>query len=144
MYEAYGDYKVKATKNLIGGKAKDYKFNFLIMKDGEILGRTTNNGSEIEFSPLNFTNKDIGKTYEYELVEDNSGDNKINYDNNVYRVRLTVLDNGDGTLSVMNDNENATFNNSIKADLPVTGGYATVIILISLGVVVIVTRRRYN
>lgn len=144
VYESYGDYKVRATKNLIGGNVKDYKFNFLIMKDGEILGRTTNNGSEIEFSPLNFTNKDIGKIYEYELVEDNSGDVKINYDNNVYRVRLTVLDNGDGTIKVVNDNENVTFNNSIKAELPITGGYGTTLVLIGLFGVVIVVRRKYN
>ena len=144
VYEAYGDYKVRATKNLIGGNVKDYKFNFLIMKDGEILGRTTNNGSDIEFSPLNFTNRDIGKTYEYELVEDNSGDVKINYDNNVYRVRLTVLDNGDGTLKVVNDNENVTFNNSIKAELPVTGGYGTMLVLMGLFGAVIVVRRKYN
>lgn len=148
IYEARGELPLKGRKTLIGGDISDYKFNFLVLRDGDIVSQGTNNGSEIEFKPLTFTNKDIGKTYEYDVIEDAGNNTRINYDGTVHKLRVTVEDNGDGTLRVTSDNAlDIAFNNSIKADLPVTGGFATVLILVglsgSLGIAVLGRRRKY-
>ena len=148
IYEARGELPLKGRKTLIGGDISDYRFNFLVLRDGDIVSQGTNNGSEIEFKPLTFTNKDIGKTYEYDVIEDAGNNTRINYDGTVHKLRVTVEDNGDGTLRVTSNNAlDIAFNNSIKADLPVTGGFATVLILLglsgSLGVVVLGRRRKY-
>lgn len=148
IYEARGELSLKGRKTLIGGDISDYRFNFLVLRDGDIVSQGTNNGSEIEFKPLTFTNKDIGKTYEYDVIEDAGSNTRINYDGTVHKLRVTVEDNGDGTLRVTSDNAlDIAFNNSIKADLPVTGGFATVLILVglsgSLGVAVLGRRRKY-
>lgn len=148
IYEARGELSLKGRKTLIGGDISDYRFNFLVLRDGDIVSQGTNNGSEIEFKPLTFTNKDIGKTYEYDVIEDTGSDTRINYDRTVHKLRVTVEDNGDGTLRVTSDNAlDIAFNNSIKADLPVTGGFATVLILVglsgSLGIAVLGRRRKY-
>lgn len=148
IYEARGELSLKGRKTLIGGDISDYRFNFLVLRDGDIVSQGTNNGSEIEFKPLTFTNKDIGKTYEYDVIEDAGSNTRINYDGTVHKLRVTVEDNGDGTLRVTLDNAlDIAFNNSIKADLPVTGGFATVLILVglsgSLGIAVLDRRRKY-
>ena len=148
IYEARGELSLKGRKTLIGGDISDYRFNFLVLRDGDIVSQGTNNGSEIEFKPLTFTNKDIGKTYEYDVIEDVGNNTRINYDGTVHKLRVTVEDNGDGTLRVTSDNAlDIAFNNSIKADLPVTGGFATVLILVglsgSLGIAVLGRRRKY-
>lgn len=148
IYEARGELPLKGRKTLIGGDISDYRFNFLVLRDGDVVSQGTNNGSDIEFKPLTFTNKDIGKTYEYDVIEDAGNDTRINYDGTVHKLRVTVEDNGDGTLRVTSDNAlDIAFNNSIKADLPVTGGFATVLILVglsgSLGITVLGRRRKY-
>ena len=145
VYEARGELPLKAYKNLIGGDIKDYRFNFIVMRDGDIVSHGTNNNHEINFNPLQFTTKDIGKTYEYDVLEDIGNNSKINYDRNIYKLRVTVEDNGDGTLRLTGDNVNGiTFNNSLKADLPITGGIATSVIVLGLGIILIITRRKYN
>ena len=148
VYEARGELSLKGRKTLIGGDIRDYRFNFLVLRDGDIVSQATNKGSEIEFKPLTFTNNDIDKTYEYDIIEDAGNDTRINYDGTVHKLRVTVEDNGDGTLRVTSDKAlDIAFNNSIKADLPVTGGVATVLILVglsgSLGIAVIGRRRKY-
>ena len=149
IYEARGELSLKGRKTLIGGDISDYRFNFLVLRDGDIVSQGTNNGSEIEFKPLTFTNTDIGKTYEYDIIEDTGSDTRINYDRTVHKLRVTVEDNGDGTLRVTSDKAlDIAFNNSIKADLPVTGGVATVLILVglsgSLGIAMLGRRRRQS
>ena len=145
IYEARGKLPFKAHKNLFGGDIKDYRFNFIVMRDGDIVSHGTNNSHEINFNPLQFTTKDIGKTYEYDVLEDIGNNSKVNYDKNIYKLRVTVEDNGDGTLRLTGDNVNGiTFNNSLKADLPITGGIATSVIVLGLGLILIITRRKYN
>ena len=149
VYEARGELVFKGRKTLIGGDINDYRFSFLVLRDGDIVSQAINRGSEIEFKPLTFTNNDIGKTYEYDIIEDTGSDTRINYDRTVHKLRVTVEDNGDGTLRVTSDKAlDITFNNSIKADLPVTGGVATVLILVglsgSLGIAVLGRRRRQD
>ena len=147
VYEARGELVFKGRKTLIGGDINDYRFSFLVLRDGDIVSQAINRGSEIEFKPLTFTNNDIGKTYEYDIIEDTGSDTRINYDRTVHKLRVTVEDNGDGTLRVTSDKAlDIAFNNSIKADLPVTGGVATVLILVglsgSLGIAMLGRRRR--
>lgn len=147
IYEARGELPLKGRKTLIGGDINDYSFNFLVLRDGDIVSQGTNKGAEIEFKPLTFTNNDIGKTFEYDIIEDAGNDTSINYDATVHKLRVTVEDNGDGTLRVTADNAlDVAFNNSIKADLPLTGGVGTALILLglsgSLGIAVVGRRRR--
>lgn len=147
VYEARGALPLKGRKTLIGGDINDYSFNFLVLRDGDLVSQGTNKGAEIEFKPLTFTNNDIGKTFEYDIIEDAGNDTSINYDATVHKLRVTVEDNGDGTLRVTADNAlDIAFNNSIKADLPLTGGVGTALILLglsgSLGIAVVGRRRR--
>ena len=145
IYEARGELPLKARKNLIGGDIKDYRFNFLVMRDGDIVSHTNNNGSEIKFRSLQFTTKDIGKTYEYDVLEDTGNDSKIDYDKTIHKLRVTIEDNGDGTLRVTSDvTDGLVFNNSVKAELPITGGVTTSMIVLGLGIVLIITRKKYS
>ncbi len=61
-----------------------------------------NNGGTITFDPINYTLKDAGKTYTYQVAE---SDDKLpewyEKDDRVYTVEVTIEDNGDGTLTAV-------------------------------------------
>ena len=59
-----------------------------------------NDGGTITFDPINYTLRDAGKTYTYQVAE--SDDNLPEWyekDDRVYTVEVTIEDNGDGTLT---------------------------------------------
>lgn len=148
MYDAKGDLTLKGKKALRGGKLSDYRFKFLVLRDGKVVQEAMNDDEgNINFTPLYFTNKDIGQTYEYEVVEDKGSDEQVIYDKTVYKVKVKVEDNGDGTLKLTStvDQGDIVFNNIVQAELPLTGTEGTVIVLgglLSLLVVGYVRRRK--
>lgn len=148
VYDAKGDLTLKGKKALRGGKLSDYRFKFLVLRDGKVVQEAMNDDEgNINFTPLYFTNKDIGQTYEYEVVEDKGSDEQIVYDKTVYKVKVKVEDNGDGTLKLTStvDQGDIVFNNIVQAELPLTGTEGTVIVLgglLSLLVVGYVRRRK--
>ena len=148
VYDAKGDLTLKGKKALRGGKLSDYRFKFLVLRDGKVVQEAMNDDEgNINFTPLYFTNKDIGQTYEYEVVEDKGSDEQVVYDKTVYKVKVKVEDNGDGTLKLTStvDQGDIVFNNIVQAELPLTGTEGTVIVLgglLSLLVVGYVRRRK--
>lgn len=63
--------------------------------DGETLTMKTDDGNDIEF-----TTKDIGKTFKYKFSEVKGSQAGYTYDDAVYTVELWVTDDGDGTLTL--------------------------------------------
>ena len=148
VYEAKGDLTLKGKKALRGGKLSDYRFKFLVLRDGKVVQEAMNDDEgNINFTPMYYTTKDIGQTYEYEVVEDKGSDEQIVYDRTVYKVKVKVEDNGDGTLKLTStvDQGDIVFNNIVQVELPLTGTEGTVIVLgglLSLLVVGYVRRRK--
>ena len=148
VYEAKGDLTLKGKKALRGGKLSDYRFKFLVLRDGKVVQEAMNDDEgNINFTPMYYTTKDIGQTYEYEVVEDKGSDEQIVYDKTVYKVKVKVEDNGDGTLKLTStvDQGDIVFNNIVQVELPLTGTEGTVIVLgglLSLLVVGYVRRRK--
>lgn len=146
VYEAHGDLLLSGTKRLVGANLKDYRFTFMILQNGKILQELTNDAQgNLHFVPLYYTNKDIGKTYEYEVIEDSGFSDRINYDKTVYKVKVAIADNGDGTLRItktMSGGNNIQFTNTLRPDYPITGTDSTVLVLSSLVGLVLVGRLR--
>lgn len=148
VYDAKGDLTLKGKKALRGGKLSDYRFKFLVLRDGKVVQEAMNDDEgNINFTPMYYTTKDIGQTYEYEVVEDKGSDEQIVYDKTVYKVKVKVEDNGDGTLKLTStvDQGDIVFNNIVQVELPLTGTEGTVIVLgglLSLLVVGYVRRRK--
>lgn len=148
VYDAKGDLTLKGKKALRGGKLSDYRFKFLVLRDGKVVQEAMNDDEgNINFTPMYYTTKDIGQTYEYEVVEDKGSDEQIVYDRTVYKVKVKVEDNGDGTLKLTStvDQGDIVFNNIVQVELPLTGTEGTVIVLgglLSLLVVGYVRRRK--
>lgn len=125
VYEASSEILLKGSKELFGGNVGDYGFNFILMRDDELLQRVSNdeNGA-ILFKPLYFTTEDIGKTYHYLVAEEAGNEANIGYDQTVYEFDVKVEDNGDGTLkltSTLDKELNFTNVLSVQGRFPASG-----------------------
>lgn len=94
-----------AEKTLTGRKLDDGQFRYaLTLKGNGILPDTlveevTNTADgAILFTPITYTQADMGKTFVYTVQEINDGKPGYEYDNAVYTVEVKVIDKGDGTL----------------------------------------------
>ncbi len=149
VYHANGKLELKAKKELLGGNIKDYNFDFLLMNNGDVLSKVKNDeNGNINFNSVNFNENDIGKTYEYLVIEDSGYNSNINYDKTEYKFTVEIKDNGDGTLNLIKKGEykNITFKNSIKPILPITGTRKGIGILIGLFSLLLITfvRKKFN
>ncbi|MBQ6366923.1 MAG: BspA family leucine-rich repeat surface protein [Erysipelotrichaceae bacterium] len=101
-YKAVGETVLRAWKDLTGRKLKENEFAFELLDEEENVLQTKANSAEgsVAFDPLHYTQNDIGKTYYYGVREKNGSDSSVNYDKSVYWYTVTVIDNGDGTLSI--------------------------------------------
>ena len=100
-YHASGEIVLKAWKELKGRKLQNEEFEFeLLDQNGKVLDTKKNalDGS-ITFDALEFTEKDAGNTYYYVVREKAGSDETVNYDENNYGYSVSVIDNGNGTLS---------------------------------------------
>lgn len=149
VYHANGKLELKAKKELLGGNIKDYNFDFLLMNDGYVLSEVKNDeNGNIDFDSIRFNENDIGKTYEYLVIENTGYNSNINYDQTEYKFTVKIEDNGDGTLNLIKDGDykNITFKNSIKPRLPTTGTRKGIGILIGLFSLLLMTfiRKKFN
>jgi pilin isopeptide linkage protein len=93
------------TKTLSAKEMEDGQFTFVLtgtQMDGtpvQEIERVTNQNGQIQFSPLTFTQEDRGNTFYYQVSEENAMIPGIACDERVYSIALTVVDDGDGTLS---------------------------------------------
>ena len=90
---------VTAKKELTGKTLTEGEFSFVLVnkanKDEQYTASNKADGS-IVFQNLTFS---AAGTYVYELSEVKGTDGHITYDDTVYTVTITVVDNGDGTMS---------------------------------------------
>ncbi len=107
--------QVKVTKNLDGRPLADGEFRFqLVDEDGEVAASGTNAADgTVTLSPVTYTQPGV---YTYTLVEVNDGKPGITYDDAVYTVTTTVVDD-DGTLSATHEvaGGEAVFDNAFTA-----------------------------
>lgn len=103
IYKATGDLSIKAYKKVKGSVDKNYPtFNFILKNKAtglKVAEGVNNDKGEINFSKIKFTEKDIGKTFEFIAEEIKGNDKNIVYDNSQIQYTVKVVDNGDGKLS---------------------------------------------
>lgn len=135
--EFVNEYKVTGTKVAVISGEKTYKggktladglFTFELYEAdvnytaGTRLQTVKNVGTEFKFIVEGFDADDVGESFYYVVKEENAGANidGVIYDGRSYRVKVSVLDNGDGTLSTKVE----TFNESgAEADIEFVNEY---------------------
>lgn len=101
-YTATGSFTPVVTKVLNGRQMTDGEFAFT-MKDeqGETVATGTSKADgSVAFTPVAYTQEDIGKTFKYIITENEGSEQDIRYDASVYTLEVKVEDTGDGKLSV--------------------------------------------
>lgn len=119
-YSASGKLLVKGHKELTGRDLEFQKFLFEIKdENGELvsIGNNDRNGNII-FGPINYTEKDRDKTFNYTVSERNTEYPGYTYDKNTYNFKVQVSDNGDGTLNINSNHDDSkiVFKNSYEAN----------------------------
>lgn len=118
VYAASAEFAgVPVVKELEGRDIKEGEFAFTVEGVGEASkakldegARSFENPAPGEGSPrrvemtalvgMGFTQEDAGKTFAFEVAEKPGTAGGVTYDQSAFRVRLSVADNGDGTLEV--------------------------------------------
>lgn len=110
---------IEAVKKLEGGTLKVGQFTFQLKdKDGKAVAEVKNKeDGAIRFENLAF---DSEGTYEYTISEVNDKQTGVTYDENVYKLTVSVTDDGSGVLSAKVSGDKATFTNYYKATDPKT------------------------
>ena len=150
VYQAFGSWKPQGKKRLKNGELRDYVFNFLILDNGKIVQKAQSDvEGNINFDNINYTAKDVGKTFTYTIIEQSSKNSNIIYDTTEYTIQVRITDDGEGNITAIADNNNElSFVNTVKQnqDIPETGtfGAITYVLLsaLSFGAVFFVRKKR--
>ena len=110
-YNPQGSWTPKVTKSLTGKDLSNYRFKFMLLQDGDVLERVENVGSEVLFSDVIYGAEDIGKVYEYVIIENNDRQENIKYSDVVYTVKVSISDDGAGNIIADSDTSDIAFNN---------------------------------
>ena len=100
-YKANGEITLRAWKDLQGRQLANEEFEFELIDENNEIIETAKNEEDgtITFPSINFSEKDIGRTFNYAIREKKGNDATVNYDENIFGYSVTVYDNGNGTLS---------------------------------------------
>ncbi|MGI6221632.1 MAG: Cna B-type domain-containing protein [Coriobacteriales bacterium] len=100
-YTANGWFTPRAWKDLVGGRPAKDAFTFeLLDENGDVVDTATNDGNgEVAWKTMHFTAADIGRTVTYYAREVAGDDEGIEYSDEVWEYRVTVVDEGEGLLS---------------------------------------------
>ncbi len=124
VYEAKGAIVLEGTKVLEGRTLKAGEFTFEVKdaSDKVVATGTNDAAGKITFTEIKYTEKDAGKTYTYEVYEVKGNLSGVTYVKEPVTVKVTVTDNGDGTLDVKADKTAAAikFTNTYEAEGAVT------------------------
>ncbi|MGI6725832.1 MAG: Spy0128 family protein [Christensenellales bacterium] len=104
-YEAGGELDIETfinpTKSLTGRALTAGEFTFELRQDDTLLQRVTNDAEgNILFSPLGFTEEDIGQTYSYTIVEIPGTEANMTYSTMEINFSVLVGNAGNGELSL--------------------------------------------
>ena len=105
-YQAEGELSLSATKTL-NGKApdQDHQYSFTLTDvtdpaDPKELETVQNQEGSITFTTLTYTEADVDKTFQYTVTEATQSEGLLTADDTVYTVSATVIDLGNGQLSI--------------------------------------------
>ena len=119
-----------ARKKLHGANLKDYSFEYyLLNEEGSIIDRAVNDQDGIiKFSPITYDQNDIGKEFNYKIVEVNNKIDNIVYDTKIYKMKVEVKDSENGMvlkqtndMNLITDPDGQMVFNNYYIDLPLTG-----------------------
>lgn len=119
-----------ARKKLHGADLKNYSFEYyLLNEEGSIIDRAVNDQDGIiKFSPITYDQNDIGKEFNYQIVEVNNKVDNIVYDTKVYKMKVEVKDSENGIvlkqtndMNLITDPDGQMIFNNYYINLPLTG-----------------------
>lgn len=143
QYNPQGRLSLKGVKHLVGDDVNNYKFKFYLLdQDNNLVDEVWSNGSEIAFKEINYGYNDIGKTFVYTIVEEDSKHENILFDKSVKRVEVKVTDDGNGNIltEVKNLDGNIEFTNRYVPSIPKTGNNVLMIsALISISAIALIS-----
>ncbi|MCL2528760.1 MAG: isopeptide-forming domain-containing fimbrial protein [Coriobacteriia bacterium] len=117
-YYATGSLTLTATKRAIGGTLSDNQFDFAVVDQfGVTVATGTNDAAgNVTFTPINYTNSNLG-LHRYLMEETSASGSGWTTSTNLIAVWVSVVDNGDGTLSAtpMFPTGPAVFTNTYEA-----------------------------
>jgi pilin isopeptide linkage protein len=124
-YEATGSLTLEGTKTMTGRDiTDDDTFGFTVKEGDETVTTGSSTGGAITFDPIDYTLEDVGE-HTYTISEDAYDANGVTSAEGTITYKVTVSDNGDGTLDVAaaDDNPAITFDNTYTAEghLDLTG-----------------------
>ena len=103
-YNAKGEVVLSASKTLTGSTLAADQFSFELKDEqGNVLQTKTNDADgKVTFDSLEYSEKDIDKTYTYTVSEENNNITGVTYDSTVYTVKVQITDSkdSDGTLNI--------------------------------------------
>ena len=100
-YNATGKAYLRATKVLEGRKLKAKQFTFDVLDEAGNTVTAARNGADgtVNFGAIKYGLADVGKTYTYTIRERNTGAAGYTYSDAAAKAKVSVTDNGDGTLA---------------------------------------------
>lgn len=100
-YHADGDLSFRAWKVLDGRDVAEGEFSFDFYSEDFVLLQTKQNRADgiINFDQIHYTEVNAGKTYWYYVREHKGDDDTVVYTGSILGYKVTVVDNGNGTLS---------------------------------------------
>lgn len=119
-----------ARKKLHGADLKDYSFEYyLLNEEGSIIDRAVNDQNGIiKFSPITYDQNDIGKEFNYQIVEVNNKIDNIVYDTKIYKMKVKIEDSEKGMvlkqttdINPIEDPDGQMVFNNYYINLPLTG-----------------------
>ena len=119
VYTATGSIMLTGTKALTGRAMNAGEFSFEVREGDNVVATGANDANGgITFSPISYTQEDIGKTFTYTVKEVEGSLPGITYDADVITVKVAVTDAGNGSLTatVTNDSTPIAFSNTFEAD----------------------------
>ncbi len=143
--------QISAAKTLTGRSLVAGEFTFLLKNEaGEIVAKATNDANGlIIFEEIKY---DVAGTYVYTISEEKGNAQYVTYDDNVFKVTVTVTDDYAGTLAANVDYNgvNPAFTNQYDKpeDTVQTGDFAVILpammMFMAAGVIVVALRKKYE
>jgi collagen adhesin len=117
-YKAKGKFDIEALKTLKNKELKDGEFTFELLDEDNKVIKTAKNDKDgvIRFEDISLDQ--IGE-HTYKIREVDNGLNNIEYDKNIYEIKVLATDNNDGTLQItkQEDKEVNFVNTFIKEEV---------------------------
>ena len=124
VYSANNELILTAKKQFIGGTISAGQFAFELVDQNyqHIETVYADENGDVVFSPIDFTEADVGSHFVYHIFEVSTDDDHIIYDTHTADIAVTVIDNADGTIGFEMDYDESelVFTNVALFDLAVS------------------------